>query len=160
MSEGRGVALAILGIVALIAVVGLVLLFSGRLTGKVVTNDIYGGYGANKLYSGGYRAQGDAPRGPVGYPEEYKGGYVSNPNQGSWVKGVPQTWEGQEVVAIGGSQATARVPTKFTTCPAGLDRMGSREMQSLDDDEYSRCVPGGFDDSSMCCPKLGLNPYG
>lgn len=33
--EGRGVALAILGVVAVIAVVGLVLLFAGRTTGKV-----------------------------------------------------------------------------------------------------------------------------
>lgn len=44
--EGKGVALAILGIVAVIAVVGLVLLFSGGTGGFV------GGYGSPKIYPG------------------------------------------------------------------------------------------------------------
>jgi hypothetical protein len=161
MSEGKGVALAILGIVALIAVVGLVLLFSGKMTGNVVAPgaEIYGGYGANKLYGGNYRVQESAPRGAVSYPETYKGGHVANPNQGTYVKGVPVTWEGQVVSVVGGSQSIYREPTRFTTCPAGLDRMGSRQMQSLSDAEFVKCVDGGFGDDSMCCPTYGLDSY-
>src|SRR5574341_2523136 len=44
--EGKGVAMAILGIVAVIAVVGLVLLFKGGTGGFV------GGYGDPKIYPG------------------------------------------------------------------------------------------------------------
>jgi len=49
--EGRGVAFAILGIVAVIAVVGLVLLFTGA-TGKVAS------YGQPNVYGGGEIAHG------------------------------------------------------------------------------------------------------
>jgi hypothetical protein len=59
MAEQKGVAMAILGIVALIAVVGLVMLFSGA-TGKSV-NPSYG----DKLYGG------DLTRGPM-----YEDGFV------------------------------------------------------------------------------------
>lgn len=161
MSEGRGVALAILGIVALIAVVGLVLLFSGKMTGQVTAPgaEIYGGYGSNKLYGGSYRVQESAPRGGVSYPDAYKGGYVANPNEGTYVKGVPTTWEGQVVSVVGGSQATYREPTRFTTCPAGMDRMGSRQIQSLSDDEFAKCIAGNFDDDSYCCQTDGLDNY-
>lgn len=51
--EGRGVALAILGIVAVIAVVGLVLLFKGGTTGKVA-----GTTAGAKVYGGGGIAHG------------------------------------------------------------------------------------------------------
>jgi len=60
--EGKGVALAILGIVAVIAVVGLILLFKGA-TGKVA-----GTLGDAKVYGGGEIAHGlDQYRDPEGY---------------------------------------------------------------------------------------------
>lgn len=160
MSEGRGVALAILGIVALIAVVGLILLFSGKMTGRVVTTEIYGGYGANKLYGGGDRSQEWAPRGSVEYPATYEGGYSSNPYEGSYVKGVPTTWEGQTVAVVGGSQATYREPSRFTTnCPTGLDYYGARQALSLSDDEFNNCIAAD-DNKGWCCATEGLNQYG
>jgi len=144
--EGKGVALAILGVVALIAVVGLVLLFKGA-TGNVVAYDPI--YGSDKLYGGWDRVQENAPRGDVGHPY-----------QGSWVKGVPYTWEGQEVAVIGGSQATYREPTRFTTCPQGQIRVGSRGIQRLTDDEFATCVPSEIGDGSYCCEIEGLSQYG
>ena len=147
--EGKGVALAILGIVALIAVVGLILLFSGRLTGKVANSDVYGGVGASKVYGGWDNAQVNAPRGSVG-----------EPNEGSWVKGVPQTWEGQTVAVVGGSQSRYRVPSTQTTCPAGQIRIGERGMQRLTDDEAATCVLSEIGDGSYCCVIEGLGAYG
>ncbi len=58
--EGKGVALAILGIVAVIAVVGLIMLFTGA-TGKFAA-------GGDKLYGGGGLAHGqDQYTDPEGY---------------------------------------------------------------------------------------------
>ncbi len=156
MSDGKGVALAILGIVALIAVVGLILLFSGKLTGEVTQPATYGGYGANKLYGNWDKVQEEAPRGAVVAQEEYKGGGVSYPYEGNYVKGVPYTPEGIPVAVVGGNEATYRVSSRLTTCPPGLDRMGVRQMQTLSDSEFGLCIPGNFDDGSMCCPVEGL----
>lgn len=147
MTEGRGVALAILGIVALMAVVGLILLFTGRLTGQVVTNDIYGGYGSPKVYGGWNRAQENSPRS------------IDNPYAGSWVKGVPYTWEGQEVAVIGGEQATYRVPTAQTACPKGFIRAGTRRLGGMTEEQVDGCYDYGFGDGSLCCPPTGFDPF-
>jgi hypothetical protein len=64
--EGKGIALAILGIVAVIAVVGLVMLFKGGTGGFV------GGYGSPKVYPG-HVVQGDT--GP-GFQYAGEGAYV------------------------------------------------------------------------------------
>ena len=146
MSEGKGIAMAILGIVALIAVVGLVLLFSGKMTGGVVANEAI--YGANKVYGGWDNSQQNSPRGTTGLP------YA-----GSWVKGVPVTQEGQPVAVIGGSQAIARVPSLYTTCPMGQVRVGSRNIQSLTDGEWETCVLSEIGDGSYCCTLDGLSQY-
>lgn len=156
MSEGRGVAMAILGIIALIAVVGLILLFSGKLTGKIVTQEMYGGYGANKLYGGWANAQVESPRGPVVAQDTMSGGGASNPYQGSWVKGVPYTPEGIPVAVIGGNTATYRIESAQTACPVGLARMGVVQMRSLTDDAFANCIAGNFNDGSMCCPTTRL----
>ncbi len=144
MAEGKGVALAILGIVAVIAVVGLIMLFKGG-TGEVVVGGIYG---PDKTYGGWERAQEGAPRGNVGQP-----------NQGTWVKGVPTTWEGQKVAVVGGSQATYRVPTPLTTCPSGQIRVGSRNIRALSDNEFNSCVLSKIGDGSFCCEFEGLDTY-
>ncbi|MEM4239994.1 MAG: hypothetical protein QXM31_00830 [Candidatus Woesearchaeota archaeon] len=157
MTEGRGVALAILGIVALIAVVGLVLLFSGKLTGDVVQPLSYG-YGANKVYGGWANAQESSPRGAVVSTNVQTGGGSSYPYEGTWVKGVPYTPEGIPVAVVGGSQATYRQPTRYTTCPPSLDRMSRLQMATLSDEEFAQCIPGNFDDGSFCCPNTKLNP--
>lgn len=61
--EGKGVALAILGIVAVIAVVGLILLFKGGTTGNVA-----GTTAGAKIYGGGEIAHGlDQYQDPEGY---------------------------------------------------------------------------------------------
>ena len=152
MSEGRGVALAILGIVALIAVVGLILLFSGKLTGKIITQEMYGGYGADKLYGGWANAQVNSPKGPVVGQEAMSGGGASNPYQGNWVIGVPYTTEGIPVAVIGGNEATYRIESSKTACSIGLARMGAVQMRSLSDEAFAGCIAGNFNDGSMCCP--------
>jgi hypothetical protein len=148
MTEGRGVALAILGIVALIAVVGLVMLFSGRMTAKVVAGDPI--YGVDKLYG--------RP------PGQQAIGSTDNPYSGSWVKGSYAPGAGgvmygeniQPVKVIAGSQADYRVPAEQTkTCPRGLDYFGARQAMSLDDDEYGTCVDA-FDGRGLCCDVSGL----
>ncbi|MEM2916367.1 MAG: hypothetical protein QXT19_03370 [Candidatus Woesearchaeota archaeon] len=156
MSDGKGVALAILGIVALIAVVGLILLFSGKLTGEVTQPVTYGGYGASKLYGNWNKVQEEAPRGAVVAQSDLRGGGVSYPYEGNWVKGVPYTPEGIPVAVVGGKDAVYRQPSRQTTCPPGLVRMGVRQMQTLSDDEFALCIPGNFDDGSMCCPVAQL----
>ncbi len=152
----KGVALAILGIVALIAVVGLILLFSGKLTGDVVAPMAYGGIGANKVYGGWDKAQENAPRGAVVQTEQQGGGGVSYPYEGNYVKGVPYTPEGIPVAVVGGKDATYRQPSRLTTCPPGLDRMGRLQMQTLSDTQFEQCIPGNFGDGSMCCPNTRL----
>jgi len=149
MSEGKGVALAILGVVALIAVVGLVMLFNGS-TGKVVVGNIYSsGYGAPAPHIYG-RAPGN----------QEVGSYY-NPNAGSWVNGAPTTWEGQNVAVIGGSQAMYKVPSPQLACPPNTLRMGVANMRSLSDDQLNLCVLATqFDDGSMCCPTNSLDPFG
>ena len=104
--SGKGVALAILGIVAVIAIVGLILLFSGaKKTGQVVL-------AGDKLYGG---SVSDAE-----YP------YLENRP----VKGVPVTPEGIQVADEETAYAEAvpyrtysRVPDKIpsgqTTCGEG-----------------------------------------
>jgi len=47
MEENKTVSMALLGVVAVVSVVGLTILFNTVLTGQ------YGGYGADKLYGGG-----------------------------------------------------------------------------------------------------------
>ncbi len=160
MSEGRGVALAILGIVALIAVVGLVLLFSGKLTGEVTLPAEYGVYGspAPKTYGGWDNAQLNSPRGAVVNQAGTSGGGAAYPYEGNWVTGVPYTPEGIPVSVIGGNEATYRQPTRLTTCPPGLSRLGVRQMQTLSDEDFGNCIAGTFGDGSMCCPTAGLNP--
>ncbi len=140
MSEGRGVALAILGIVALIAVVGLVLLFSGRLTAKVVADDPI--YGISKVYG---RSPGEQAIGS------------ENPNSGSWVTGTPYTWEGQQKVVVGGAQADYRNPSDDDyVCNDGFIKVGSRSILRYGDDTEG-CYPDPSGDGSYCCPASGLD---
>lgn len=141
--------MAILGIVALIAVVGLILLFSGKLTGKVVVGNIYStDYAIPTAH-----VYGRAP----GLQEV---GSMDNPYSGTWVTGKPQTWEGQNVAVVGGSQAVYRVPSPQTACPPNTLRMGTASMRRLSDDQLNICVDGGFGDGSMCCPTNSIDPFG
>ncbi len=138
MSEGRGVALAIFGIVALIAVVGLVLLFSGRMTGKVTDPYLYGD---DKLYGGGQHG--------IELP------YTLN----RVVKGVRYTPEFQDVVEIGGPRSVERVPSLTTkNCPRGLHYYGSRNIMALGDNTEA-CV-NAYDNAGLCCPFDSFDPMG
>lgn len=131
MSEARGVALAIFGIVALIAIVGLVLLFSGRLTGKVVTNP--GTYGQNKLYGGGAH----------GIENPYT---INRP-----VKGVYYTPEFQDVVETGGSRSLNRIPSIVTkNCPPKLTYFGASKISEVGEN-FGECIVAD-DGKGWCCP--------
>lgn len=130
MSEGRGVAMAILGIVALIAVVGLVLLFSGRLTAKVVAGDPI--YGVSKLYVPEFRAEERL--------------------EGRLVKGVEYTQEGNIVAEVGGKTAGFRNPANYV-CKPGFNEMGTSEFGSMG--EPQGCYASGY--NTLCCPESGLD---
>lgn len=134
MSEGRGITLAIFGIVALIAIVGLVLLFSGRLTGNVAYGSTDPGiYGGDKLYGGGQ----------YGVELPYT---VNRP-----VKGVYQTWEGNEVAITGTKRTTTRIPSKWTTCEDG-HRVDVTQLGSMME-RGSSCV-FNVDLNSWCCSDI------
>jgi hypothetical protein len=149
MSEGKGVALAILGTVSMIAVVGLVMLFHGSTAQVVVGNEFSSSYGAPAPHIYG-RA-----------PGLQNVGSFYNPYAGSWVNGAPTTWEGQNVAVIGGSQAMYKVPSPQLACPPNTLRMGVANMRSLSDDQLNLCVLATqFDDGSMCCPTNSFNPTG
>jgi hypothetical protein len=100
MDEGKGVALAILGIVALIAVVGLVLLFKGG-TGNYVS------YNVPKLYPGKV-VKGETGQ---GFPYEGGGAYVAE-QLGSCAS---------DEVFIRGSDASGQFDPN--TCRAGAQRL-------------------------------------
>lgn len=150
MAEGRGVVLAILGIVALIAVVGLVLVFSGKSTGQVV---LPARYGQDKLYGGGKGQpfESDAP------------GRAGLPYSGGWVAGSPYTTAAGEAygetkqrkVVVGGKTSLERVPSRYTTCPPGLNRADYTELTGLSDEEFAACI-FNRDLNSWCCPAASL----
>jgi hypothetical protein len=87
--EGHGVSLAILGIVAVIAVVGLVLLFNGAIGQAIASNPAFP---AAKIYGGNLR-QGESELRPVGEePARYtspvpydEGGTFYSQREG-WIK--------------------------------------------------------------------------
>jgi hypothetical protein len=137
MTEGR-VSLAILGLVALIAVTGLVTLFSGRPTGNVVTEEMYGGYGSDKLY-------GNWP-------------YAEQRIHGSLVKGVEQTVEGQNVAEVGGASSIQRTPSYYTTCAQGERSVDVEEMLAMEERGSTCSFNAGI--NRWCCSVVGLNPYG
>lgn len=149
MTEGKGVAMAILGIVALIAVVGLILMFSGQGTGGAVWPQAYG---PNKLY-GGYEEQQE------------------NPYAGSWVAGTPYTTAAGEAygetkqakVVVGGKSSLERIPSRYTTCPPARTAGGGvMAMQRADAGEVQGLGEKAFDClfneelNSWCCPAASL----
>ncbi len=139
MSEARGVALAIFGIVALIAIVGLVLLFSGRLTGKVTNPALYD---QDKLYGGGSHG--------IEVP------YTIN----RVVKGVRYTPEFQDVAETGGKRSLERIPSLTTkNCPPKLTYFGARSISAVGED-FGECIVAD-DGKGWCCPPPArLDPVG
>ena len=116
MDEKRHLSLVILGIVAVIAIVGLILLFKGAMSGAYSISST--AYGIEKSYSG---AKTDR------WSEVY----------GSWVTGVPETYE-QPVYYAGyydmGStimqvKPTVTRSTSVFTSPCYPNREASRPEQ-------------------------------
>jgi len=147
MAEHKGLSLTILGIVAVVAILGLVLLFKTAVTG----NQAYPlSYGADKLYGGGKTvAQGG-----------------TEPWTPSWVKGVPVTPENQRVLDASSNEvpgyatartgiksATRRQASDFTTCGAGLTEATEFEVEQQG---LSGCVYDAWL-NRYCCSTTGLN---
>jgi hypothetical protein len=125
--EGKGIALAILGIVAVIAVVGLVLLFKGGLTGK----GIYGG---------------DLTRG-----QQYDSGYVRY-DTGRVYSGALYVYP-ERIEDTGGSPVPVPTydmdykrtgPIKGNPCPFSPYNDRSSALYA----DGRECVPGGTDPST------------
>lgn len=116
MDEKRHLSLVILGVVAVIAIVGLVLLFKGAMSGAFSVSSHL--YGMDKTYQGG----------KTGRYQEYFGG---------WVTGVPETYEKPVYYAGYWDTGSAIMQVKPTvtrstspfTSPCYPDREASRPDQ-------------------------------
>jgi len=134
MDEGRGVSLVILGIVAVIAVVGLVLLFRGA-TGEYVA------YNLPKLYPGkvvkGETGQGFPYLGSGEYVAEQRGSCLSN----------------EVFVQSGGPTGQSYDPN---TCRPGAVRVEiyHRNNKFFGAPDQTVVVEG------FCCTIPGYQPYG
>ena len=126
MAEGKGLSLTILGIVAVVAILGLVLLFKTATSGGVVIP-----YGADKVYGGATRAS-------------------QSPWSPSWVSGGPVTPEDQKISVIGGKSATWRQPSRFTQ-PCGSGKIEVTENRAS---AYSNCA-GPNANGQYCCDAPG-----
>ncbi len=144
--SGRGVALAILGIVAVIAIVGLVLLFTGaKKTGQVVLV-------GDKVYGGALK--------DVEYP------YL----EGRPAKGVPVTPEGIEVADEQTAYAEGvpyrtygrvpdQIPTVQTTCGEGSFEVSVNFLRQFKDTyPDAQCSDYVASLDAYCCkvPQLNL----
>lgn len=116
MDDKKNLSLVILGIVAVLAIVALILLFKGAMSGAYSVSSAF--YGQEKTYSGGN----------TGRWQEY---------YGSWVKGVPEVYE-QPVYYAGyydtGSaimqvKPTVTRSTSIYTSPCYPNRQASRPEQ-------------------------------
>ena len=123
--EGKGVAMAILGIVAVIAVVGLVLLFNGA-SGKGV-------YGGEMLQSW---------ENPFRQPGESPGRYTSPvPNsEGGTFYRYRKGWPG-----LSNDQVRDWCPYEGYKVVASIVEMGGRQD----------CIPSATRDQMYCCPAAG-----
>ena len=138
--SGRGVALAILGIVAVIAIVGLVLLFSGaKKTAQVST-------GLDKVYGGALKGEewpyleartigGGARVTPEGVPLAEEAA--------AYAEGVPyRTF----------SRVQDQIPTPQTTCGAGFFEVPVQSKQRVEASTGLKCSDYVAGIDSYCCP--------
>jgi hypothetical protein len=141
--EGKGVALAILGIVAVIAVVGLVLLFTGA-TGKVASS-----YGDAKVYGGGEIAHGlDQYRDPEGYVR-YQTPRPYEFEEGVWPERLMDSGENEPPAPVYGQDYKRTGPVLDNPCPYPpyTDKTTGLYAEGRD------CVPSespGYEDF-LCC---------
>lgn len=138
--SGRGVALAILGIVAVIAIVGLVLLFSGaKKTAQVAQglDKVYGGAlkGEEYPYLEGRTVGGGARVTPEGVPfaEEAT----------AYAEGVPyRTY----------SRVPDQIPATQTTCGANFFEVPVQSKQRVEASTGLKCSDYVAAIDSYCCP--------
>ena len=138
--SGRGVALAILGIVAVIAIVGLVLLFSGaKKTAQVAT-------GLDKVYGGALKG--------VEYPylesRTVRGGVAATP------EGVPVSDE-QKAYSEGVpyrtfSRVVDQIPTPQTTCGEGFFEVPVQSKERVEASTGLKCSDYVAAIDAYCCP--------
>ncbi len=141
MAEQKGLSLTILGIVAVVAILGLVLLFKTAVTGGYASS-----YGANKLYGGGIAVAGGA----------------NEPWTPSWVDATPITSEGN-VVTVGGHDETRGITTARSniksatwrqaadlTQPCGAS--GKIEVPYNRIGAYANCAGPNANDQYCCDP--------
>lgn len=138
--SGRGVALAILGIVAVIAIVGLVLLFSGaKKTAQVAT-------GLDKEYGGAMKGveypylEGRTVKGGVGATPE---GVPVSDEQKAYAEGVPyRTF----------SRVQDQIPTPQTTCGAGFFEVSVNNKADFEANTGLKCSEYVAALDAYCCP--------
>ncbi len=135
--EGKGVALAILGIVAVIAVVGLVLLFKGA-TAKVAYTT-----GGAKVYGGGEIAHGlDQYRDPEGYVR-----YAT-----------PRPIEGEEYIYPDRIKDSGDNPPPYVMLDNNYRRTGPVLGNACPYPPYTRAVTRLYA-KGQDCVEQGFNPY-
>ncbi len=143
--SGRGVALAILGIVAVIAIVGLVLLFSGaKKTAQVAT-------GLDKEYGGAMKGveypylEGRTVKGGVGATPE---GVVVSDEQKAYAEGVPyRTF----------SRVQDQIPTPQTTCGDGFFEVSVQSKDRVEASTGAKCSEYVAALDAYCCPLPNFN---
>lgn len=137
--NGRGVALAILGIVAVIAIVGLVLLFSGaKKTAQVAT-------GLDKEYGGSLKdveypyLEGRSVGGSPVTPE----GVRRSDEQKAYAEGVPyRTF----------SRVPDQIPTPQTTCGEGFFEVAVQSKDRVEATTNIKCSDYVAAIDAYCCP--------
>jgi len=146
-AEQKGLSLTILGIVAVVAILGLVLLFKTAVTGEYAYPLSYGG---DKLYGGGKTVASQS----------------TEPWTPSWVSGKPVTPEGQQVLTgssneppgittarTGIKSATRRQAADFTTCGEGLIEVTEFEIEQQGFDPEQCYYDGNL--NRYCCAWQG-----
>lgn len=155
MAEGKGVALAILGIVAVIAVVGLVLLFSGA-TAKVASSS----YNAMNLYGGNLNR---GPEGETGfvrystnratqgrlYSDQWSDDFRDR-NQDTGTMEAPRALYNQDYKRTG--------PVLPDKCPSEYFGEYRDPVTSLY--AWDACVQSPVDPAFYCCPAGNAPAYG
>ena len=138
--RGRGVALAILGIVAVIAIVGLVLLFSGaKKTAQVAS-------GLDKEYGGALKGveypylEGRTVKGGVGATPE---GVLVSDEEKAYAEGVPyRTF----------SRVQDQIPTPQTTCGEGFFEVSVQSKERVESQTGMKCSEYVAALDAYCCP--------
>jgi hypothetical protein len=143
--EQRNIAFAILGIIGVLAAVGLVITLTGESTGQVVY--IPSQYGPAKLYG---RAPGLQKFGTIENPYAQERVVGSDTPGAAW--GASYGENPPDVAIVAGHEALYRVPTKQTTCPRGFMRIEPARADKMPEEQMAGCAVYEGGGGSLCCP--------